>query len=267
MEEGNKYKMAAHIKPGIGLLPGDGGIEALTSASRVLGHTSLRCRLPARGAGPRLPPARAALRRCLRLPLRGRGRGAQPERPRPGAGVHPGRAAAAPTCCPASLLRPGPGPRSPWRSPGRYEPGRAGGGGRAGPRGLVVGRWRGLVLGSARGPRRLEPGEAQLGCPTLPPRPPPRVLCHGGSWPALALLCLSPADFFDLKTSWQRKCGATGLPRTCVARWVSASWAVPQRNGLPCWDVIAGGNLVLWSCGWGRVLLAQLPCDLGCAGP
>lgn len=54
MEEGNKYKMAARIKPGIGLRPGDGGIEALTRAPRAARRSRPRCRRCCCGAEP--PP-------------------------------------------------------------------------------------------------------------------------------------------------------------------------------------------------------------------
>lgn len=59
MEEGNKYKMAAHIKPGVGLLPGDGGIEALIRAARIVGRCCSEGR-PKRGGGLRPPLGTAA---------------------------------------------------------------------------------------------------------------------------------------------------------------------------------------------------------------
>lgn len=59
MEEGNKYKMAAHIKPGVGLLPGDGGIEAIIRAARILCRCCSQGR-PKRGRGLRPPLGPAA---------------------------------------------------------------------------------------------------------------------------------------------------------------------------------------------------------------
>lgn len=81
MEEGNKYKMAAHIKPGIGLRPGDGGIEALTRAPRVV-HRSRprRCRPP--GGSETLTVAGHSCAQLLPAdPRRGRGRVRRPRGP------------------------------------------------------------------------------------------------------------------------------------------------------------------------------------------
>lgn len=86
MEEGNKYKMAAHIKPGSGLLPGDGGIGALT------GGASLSVSLPSSQAPrgtrrrrrrlerPPETPARRSRRRRHLVGLQSR----PPRRPGPG---------------------------------------------------------------------------------------------------------------------------------------------------------------------------------------
>lgn len=74
MEEGNKYKMAARIKPGIGLRPGDGGIEALTRAPRAARRSRPRCR---RLSGRSEPPTAIDHSRAQPLPAdprRGRGR-------------------------------------------------------------------------------------------------------------------------------------------------------------------------------------------------
>lgn len=109
MEEGNKYKMAAHIKPGIGLRPGDGGIEALTRAPRVLRRSCPRCRCPAWGSDT---PTAAGLCRAQPLPADRRwGRG-RVRRPRPKRGPAPSARAV---------------PRPP-RLAARRQPGRAPGG-------------------------------------------------------------------------------------------------------------------------------------------
>lgn len=110
MEEGNKYKMAAHIKPGVGLLPGDGGIEALIRAARIVGRCCSEGR-PKRGGGLRPPLGTAASSRPFAC-----GAAACFPKARPGScHLLPPRAAGG--CLPA-----GPGCSSIsfrlWRSPG-----------------------------------------------------------------------------------------------------------------------------------------------------
>lgn len=81
MEEGNKYKMAAHIKPGIGLLPGDEGIESLIRAATI-SCRHLPHRRPEGGWGLELPRVATPLSRCpVRRPRcasRGPGQGPAP---------------------------------------------------------------------------------------------------------------------------------------------------------------------------------------------
>lgn len=78
MVEGNKYKMAAHIKSGIGLLPDDGRIVALIHATAHL-HRRRPLRCLKEGGGLEPPPATVVLsRRPARRPRRA------PRRPRPG---------------------------------------------------------------------------------------------------------------------------------------------------------------------------------------
>lgn len=118
MEEGNKYKMAARIKPGVGLRPGDGRLEPLTRAPRVANRRRPRRRR--RPGGERDPD------RCRPQPRSAAAR-------RSPAGPRPGAAPERPELGPApSSLRP-PGPARGGHGRLQVGRGREGTGGGSGP--------------------------------------------------------------------------------------------------------------------------------------
>lgn len=102
MEEGNKYKMAAHIKPGIGLLPGDGGIEAFTGGATFPRRCRSHRRPKGGGGGLERPAATPARRRHLARLQRRASR-----RPGPGPPLPAGTVAALSAPSPVPLRRHG----------------------------------------------------------------------------------------------------------------------------------------------------------------
>lgn len=219
MEEGNKYKMAARIKPGIGLRPGDGGIEALTRAPRAARRRRLDRR---RLFGRSEPPTAIDHSRAQPLPAeprRGRGRARRTRGPQLGptpSPLPPRRRS--PARRPAARLPPGTAPGGHGRlQVGRSREGRekearaprlsvcpslgVGALRRAAPRfPRSPRRPRGAAplgsglagVGVLPGPESPAPGQPSLSHICLPPQPPPPLLpsgsglCPGSLHPAAA---------------------------------------------------------------------------------